>query len=412
MILNDYDKIIREHFDISDTATRKCIVTLEDVEQSQMLSALSNALYDKIVSKVDEIEFGSIPKSRGDITRVDGYANTKECLDIMRRLVLEYRENPECVDVVLTAIENIKNRKPMFMKAYALNMEIPMILYNLITLSIQQSVSFLIAVCIQYIKDPSSESVRVALDKVAYEDAKNGMLFEQLFHFNDACASGELDNTFNEIMKKGGKLYEDANVIEDPDSKNITININTEKEPSDSFVSPFGDEDMEGMQKVVLGSACTTKAVNEFGIGTGAIMGALKTGAAIGSTISLGIAISLSSLFFLVKVLIPGMRDIVYFMINSKAKTSDFLAVQAEFIEANAYKIEYSDMEFKDKQKIVAKQMKIADRLKKMSNFFAIDRKKAEKEAKSMIDKDKKKHTVKDLEEYLPADIMVKSNFF
>lgn len=422
MILNNYNEIIREHFDISDNETRKCIIALEDAEQTQLLSALSNALYDKIISKVDDIEFGSIPKSRGDITRVDGFANTMECLDIMRRLVVEYRENPECVDVVLTAVENIKNRRSMFMKAYALNMEIPMVLYNLVTLSIQQSVSFLIAVCIQYIKDPSSDSVRVALDKVAYEDAKNGMLFEQLFHFNTACASGELDNTFREIMKNGGKLHEDTNVIEEPDCKTITITIDTDNKASVHCVSPFED-DMDGDQKVVLGSCDSKEPVNELSFGaaagfaskaSGMALKGLGTAAGVGATVAAGISISIAALFFLIKFGIPMMRNMVYFFINSKAKTSDMLAVQAEFIEANAHKVEYSamGMDYDDRQKVVNKQLKIADRLKRLSNFFAIDKKKAEKEAKAMIAKDKKKHNVKDLEEYLPVDIMAKSQLF
>ena len=48
MILNDYDVIIKEHFDLFDAPTRRLIVSLEDGEQTQMLSALSNALYQGI----------------------------------------------------------------------------------------------------------------------------------------------------------------------------------------------------------------------------------------------------------------------------------------------------------------------------------------------------------------------------
>ena len=65
MILKrDYDQIIRENFDLSDKYTRQYIVTLEDAQQEQLIDALSAALYDKIVAKVDEIDFGTIPKSR------------------------------------------------------------------------------------------------------------------------------------------------------------------------------------------------------------------------------------------------------------------------------------------------------------------------------------------------------------
>lgn len=106
--MEQFNSIVRENFDISDTPTRRCIIALEDSEQSQLLSALSSALYDKIVEKVDKIDFGTIPRSRGDITKVDGFENTLECLKIMRQMVDEYHEDPEVVDSILTAIDNIR----------------------------------------------------------------------------------------------------------------------------------------------------------------------------------------------------------------------------------------------------------------------------------------------------------------
>ena len=104
MILNDFNQMIRENFDLSDDRTRRLIITLEDADQSQVLTALASALYDKIVQKVDKVDFGTIPRSRGDITKVDGFENTVECLNIMRILVVEYKENPQIVDNVITAI--------------------------------------------------------------------------------------------------------------------------------------------------------------------------------------------------------------------------------------------------------------------------------------------------------------------
>ena len=89
MTPKQYNEIIREYFDISDTNTRRYIISLEDVGQDQLLTSLSSALYDKVVQKVDKIDFGTIPRSKGDITRVEGYENTMECLDIIRKLVVD-----------------------------------------------------------------------------------------------------------------------------------------------------------------------------------------------------------------------------------------------------------------------------------------------------------------------------------
>ena len=115
MILKrDYDQIIRENFDLSDKYTRQYIVTLEDAQQEQLIDALSAALYDKIVAKVDEIDFGTIPKSRGDITKVQGFENNKKCIDIIRQLVVQYHQNPAPVDIISAAIQNIADRTTVY----------------------------------------------------------------------------------------------------------------------------------------------------------------------------------------------------------------------------------------------------------------------------------------------------------
>ena len=79
MVMTDYDQLISEYFDLSDVATRQMIVSVnEDNQQTQLLNALSSALYDKIVAKVDKIDFGTIPRSRGDITKIEGFEQTME----------------------------------------------------------------------------------------------------------------------------------------------------------------------------------------------------------------------------------------------------------------------------------------------------------------------------------------------
>ena len=196
--LNEYDQIIREYFNLSDKYTRQTILEADD---SQVVAALAKALYDKVAAKVDKIDFGTIPKSRGDITKVDGYDNTVECLNIMRRLVLEYKENTKIVDTVITAIDNIRNSKTMFIKGFSLNVELATMLYILLVLSIEHSVSFLIAVTIQYVKDPSSQSLKAALDKQAYQDVKGNVLYQQLEAFNASYLSGEFVSMVNDAIK-------------------------------------------------------------------------------------------------------------------------------------------------------------------------------------------------------------------
>ena len=59
MILNEFDQIVKEYFDLSDRATRQYIISLDESGEDQLLAALSARLYDNIVAKVDNIDFGT-----------------------------------------------------------------------------------------------------------------------------------------------------------------------------------------------------------------------------------------------------------------------------------------------------------------------------------------------------------------
>lgn len=416
MILNDYYELIRENFNLSDSKTRQCIIALEDSEQNQVLSALANALYDKIIKKVDQIDFGTIPQSRGDITKVDGFENTVECLNIMRRLVTEYREDTKVVDTVLGAIENIRSRRSTFVKGFAMNLELPMVMYNLVVMAIEQSVSFLIAVCIQYIKDPETDSMKSALDKVAYKNAKDNMIYKQLELFNTSCATKELDKTFETVFKRGGKISESSeNEIEDCGGGVNTIIINVGKgagakgiKPGCSPFKKFDDEEKdkekeeepENKEIPIHGgydNASTLsqdqEPVEEFvgaSIAAGALLGAISK-AGIAAAVIGGAAFALKEARFLLKVIIPFMRNIVYYFIHSVTKVSDYFAIQAQFIEVNAYRLKYSTnsgLSDEKKEAVVKKQLKWAERFRSLANKIAISNKKASNEAQKDIKDD------------------------
>lgn len=420
--MEQFNSIVRENFDISDTPTRKCIIVLEDAEQSQLIAALSSALYDKIVEKVDKIDFGTIPRSRGDITKVDGFENTVECLRIMREMVVEYHENPEIVDSILSAIENIKERKATFMKAYALNIELPMVLYNLMVMSIEQSVSFLISVCIQYIKDPASNGMNAALDKVAYNNSRDNLLYEQITKFNESCNSGELDKFLVDVMKNGAKVAECADVDystptvatqspfqEFPEEKSEEEINPPIPEPGENPIDVQAQNPTPEQPEIIVPS---DEPVQELAGTTAAIITAApKIAAVIGGA---G-ALALTTYGFIIKVLIPLLRSVTYYCYYSKVKLSDCLATQAQLIEANAYKLQYSGttgLDYKQKEKTIAKQMKLAERLKKWSEKFTIDSKKAKKQAMKLAKSEEKKLKIEDLKDDLPADVYGKSVLF
>ena len=403
MILNAYDSLIREYFDISDTKTRRAIISInEDSKQDQLLSALASALYDKIVQKVDKIDFGSIPKSRGDITKVEGFDNTAECLNIIRRMVVEYKEDVKIVDTVLTAIENVKSLKSYFMRCFALNIDFGVTLYNLIVLAIEQSVSFLISVTIQYIKDPSSQTYKISLDKAAYHDSMKNMLYEQLVTFNKSFASGEIESTLKHVISKGGKLHEAVNITVTDNDNSEVVKHNSDEDEDDDMKLASGQVPAAGTEPSEPDASDPTPTMPINGAADVSDDQAVEEGVGrlTGTLLKTIVTAPFKIIAWVLKVIIPMMRNITYFCISSIVSFSDALYVQAQLIEINAYELQYSsgtNLDEDKKKKVVEKQLKIASKLKAVASKFAINDKKAKKEAEKMASDDEKKNTIDDV---------------
>lgn len=321
----EFDQIMQEHMDISDRETMKSLVGIDEADKSKLLVSLTSKLYDKIVEKVDDINYGTIPASRGDITKIENFDSMSECLDIIYAILKQYNQNTEPVDTIMTAINNVRGRKDLFTKAYMMNAELPIVFYNTIVLSIVSSISFLIATSIEFIKNPGDDSFSVSIDKVAYVRTSNNLLLNNLRKFNASCAKGELDRSLNECMK-----------------------IHT--------------KNMSGTMMVLSGLA----------------------------------------LIGLAKVIIPILQELTYFFFATPQSISDYFAVQADLLQMNTSNIVYRDIDEDKKKKIISKQLKIVDRFRKISNFFNIEYKRAEKKGRETKEAEKKKYKTSEISDTAP----------
>lgn len=447
MYMSEQTRYIKENFDLSDRYTCKVVASLlEAGKDEQLLSALSSALYDKIVTKVDEIDFGTIPLSRGDITKVEKWAQTEECMSIMRQLIVQYKQDPAIMDVVITAAQNIKDRKALFIKAYHTNSEFPMLLYNLIVLAIERSVSLMIATCIQIVKDPSTNTPVKALDKVAYQKTMDDVMYKQLITFNNQCKNGIIDKTINEVLKKHTPALEamemDLDVVapvQDPNA--MPENPVANEDPFDPDTSATADyapqdntpcqgpecqdinpdelpgqpgefpEDVpqdnvepDNIPTVVPGDDITAddSAINEEQPVEEISAAAAKAATTVINALPnawppiLIAALVGAGLYGAHKLhagqfLIDMLRSLVYSAYYSKLKFKEYLEVQADLLEANADELEDSmDPEDKKTEKIIRRQRKFAEKLRKWANKFSIDSKESSNKSKKEAEEDKK----------------------
>ena len=343
----DYDLILKEHFDTSNRASIRTLLSLNEAEQNQAMASLAAKLYQKIVDKIDDIDFGTIPASKGDITKIGNYQEMRDCLNTIRDILVHYKQDTSLLDTIDKAIENIKDSKKIWEKAFAVECELPVAFYNTMALSIVSSVSLLISSSIEFITERGNEygekSFQISFDRAGYVKTKDKLLFQNLDKFNKSYAKGDIEKLMNSVIKANTNLKESAAVEE----------VNNE-----------------------------------------------STIAAIAGLISYGVLV-----VSLLTLVIPIMHQLVNLLYCAKQKVADYFEVQSKIVQFNAEQLKYnytkSDAELK---KIYDKQMKIADSFKSISSKFSVKMSKAESDAKKQIEKEKsEKYNAEDLEGDIPG---------
>ena len=203
----EYLQIIDEHMDLEDKETRHICMSINEEDQNRLLASLTSKLYDNIVEKVDDIDFGDLPRTKGDFTKLPNYDKVVGCVDTLRNILIQYKQKTDPVDVISTAIENLRLKKDLFEKGFRYNVELPMLVYNTVGLSVISAISLLISTTIEFIKSPNQDGYHITLDQVALVKTKDHLLFDNLKKFNEACRKGDLDKSIDFVIKSNAKGF-------------------------------------------------------------------------------------------------------------------------------------------------------------------------------------------------------------
>ena len=341
MIEREFDIVLKEYFNTSDRKSMRTLLSLNEADQNQAMVALAAKLYEKIVAKVDDIDFGTIPASKGDITKIGNFMEMRDCMNTIREILVHYKQDTAQIDIIDKAIENIKSSKRIWEKAYATECDLAITFYNTITLSIVSAVSLLISASIDFIKEPGQQSFQISFDRTGYNKTKDKLLFQNLEKFNKSFIKGDVEKLMDAVVKS-----------------NISVR--------ESAIEPVSES---------LAATATITALVKV-ISSGVMIGILLTMA------------------------IPVLHELVNALYCAKQSVSEYFEVQSKIVQFNAEQLKYdytkSEVEIK---KIYDKQSKIADLFKKISDKFAVKMNKAESDAKKLIEKEKReKYTVDDLD--------------
>lgn len=367
--MTEFEEIMREHLDYNDDrnihAVARILREADTDSQNRMMEAVTNKMYSLIQQKADKIDFSSISRSRGDITKIQNYESLMECCDVIRQFINGYHENLSSIDTVDTAIANIKKRTDMFKKAFVINSPIATMTYNSMTLGCVYSISFLIATSIEFIKDPKAGSWQMALDKTALAATDKNLMFNSLRDFNASCSNGDFDMAMDVALKQG-KVRREAAEISDMVHVNPDHPVLDDSDYTDD-IEVFHDADDD----------------NEIDYG-------VQQEGMIGYTVA-------RAFIFIAKLLIPMIRNVVYLFYHTRQKISDYYAQQAQLLEMNAYQLQYNtELDEEEKKKIFDKQMRIAAKWRETARRFDVDYKNAKKQAEDTANSEAQQYSYDD----------------
>ena len=357
MITNaDYMQIVSEAYDLSDPYIKKKVIFCNEAKRQENIENIVGRLYTHIKNDVTGIDFGTIPRSKGIITKIDNYNGLIDCINSIHDLVKSYNQPTKSVDELTTAINNIKNRERVFTKAFTLNIEFPIMLYNMTVTAIVSATSLLMSSSVEFIKN-GHDSFTTSLDKVGYVKSKDHLMIEYVSQFNRNCANGTIDKLINSCIKNNITNTNESTIVDAQNVKNVN-------EDNIFF-------DNEGKPKIA-----TTVVAAVMGGGAKYIAPALMS-SPIGIFITAVIGAGITAVLFLFLF-----RKVAFFVLKTRMDISDWFEIQANYLQINAENLKYRDDPKGDdhKKKVYDAQMKWVDRFKKIANKLALTDSKARKE--------------------------------
>ena len=348
----EYMQIVNEYYDLSDYNTKRKVLFCNEAAKSSNLEHITNELYNQIKNDITAIDFGSIPRSKGVISKIDNYQTLIDCINTIRELILEYNDDTKIVDEISTAIGNIQKRERDFTKAFALNIDFPMMTYNTMTLACVSSISLIISSSIEFIKN-GHDSFSMSFDKAAYKKTRNHLLYQTIQQFNRICSDGSLDKMLAYCIKNN--LSESA-VLNELSSDNL-------KDVAD-MIYKLGVGGTAGFLATQASSTIAKIALGAVGAGYGIIA------------------------FLLLS------RYLIFWFGRQKIRIGEWFETQATLLQINAENLKYRDDPDGDdhKKKVYQKQMKWVDKFRKISNKLLLSDSKASSDTDKKVNDDRKNH--------------------
>lgn len=177
--------ILSENETLSYRESKDLQAVLEDVN-SPVTRKLEEKLFQSVLDK-KHIDFGSIPKSKGNIKDYEGYSAMESALNTIKDLATENKAGDviNYVDIVQKAIENISSMSVAYQKGFQFKNEYIAMEYNSYVYFCIEATTALIYSFVEYIKRPDTDTFVMVIKNSKLR--ADEFYFEQLKKFNMVC---------------------------------------------------------------------------------------------------------------------------------------------------------------------------------------------------------------------------------
>lgn len=330
-----------EKFDMMDKETYLSITHINESEQREVVANMVRKVYDSMSKYKDGLDVGIISASKGDLDKIPSFEITLECIAACTKIADDYKLEKTAVNIVNETISNLRSLERDFNKAYQVGAQVICDIYETTTFAVIAATSVIASEMMRYMATPQ---VGVA--------EKKGFL-----------NTYQATNTIYAV-KVGG----DSN--KGLPSQFLFV-----------YLSKFNDGCRSGNMKTLIEKLIKVEAKGV----TGAIEFAIMVGVVIG----------------LLALLVPAMREIIFFFYFLRTKISDFFTLQSEMLNINAAKLDS-----RGDKKIATDQRKWADKFRRISDAVEVDMKDAEnkaiKEVKKTQAEEKSAYKITDVKDSLP----------
>ena len=198
--MNPITKILLEN--CKTFSERRELFSLTEAETLGVNNNMVNKLFQSAVNK-SHVDFGDIPKSKGDVTKYSGYKSMVESLDILKNLSLKNSHKIPQIETVQKALDNIVTNRNLFERGFKLNKEYVTLQYNTLVMSCVIATSALIVSYVDYIKRVD----RVEFVIINANNTPGELCIENLTKFNKSVSTGDFIKVMNGIITSGSEGF-------------------------------------------------------------------------------------------------------------------------------------------------------------------------------------------------------------